>query len=122
MWVIDYLRRPDVASVSSGDRSILLRRREDGEEDAGTTPVAACLGPMFCAVGPGSTMPFTGEKLPNGDPNMPMMGLPGLIGCAGLYASLEENNGATRAMVDRLQRKSAFKHQASHNHQSCTIK
>lgn len=82
-----YLSRPEVASVSSGERSMLLRSRggappwPDGVE---ITPVAACLGTMAWAVVPGKTIPFTGEKFPNGDPNIPM-GRQDLAAGAALY-------------------------------------
>lgn len=69
-----YLSLPEVASVSSGERSMLLRRRGAPPEDPleVDTPVAACWGAITWAVAPGSTIPLTGVKFPKGDPNMPM--------------------------------------------------
>lgn len=95
--ICTHLSLPDVASVSSGERSILLRRRcEPPAPDAGgltcgveIIPAAACLGAIFWAiVSPGRTMPFTGEKLPNGDPNMPIGGH-GLVPGGGLLSSYQ---------------------------------
>ena len=70
-----YLSRPEVASVSSGERSILFLSRgalPAEAEGVELTPVAACLGTMAWAVVPGSTIPLTGEKLPKGEPNIPI--------------------------------------------------
>lgn len=61
--------------MSSGERSILFRSRgalPAGAEGVGLTPVAACFGTIAWAVVPGSTMPLTGEKLPKGEPNIPI--------------------------------------------------
>lgn len=63
--------------MSSGERSILFRSRgalPAGAEGVALTPAAACFGTIAWAVVPGSTMPLTGEKLPKGEPNIPIGG------------------------------------------------